>query len=460
MSSNSSISNLINHQNDTPNINDKNPNNDKTQEVTNNYERLFHCSTCLKTFKRCEHLIRHLRIHSGEKPYKCSFFNCNKRFSRRDGLKRHEQLHLQKQRQPQRNGILKKKKIRKPNEKKNNLLINNSSVIANYPGIPYPMNPTFQNHDDDNGHLINNFNNNYTSSKSLNTEPFIYQNGEFQNVSHSNTINQNYIDTNHDSHRFSSDNVKHKIIYDNKYQDNRNLYSKSFKLPYNNDNNDKIKVNSNDNREYIGSGNNNNDNISIHSKEIANSRNNIDSIPYNYNSPYLFSNNSPYNRNKDPHVKTFTQEKYKYKYHDLNNEFKYSKDEEIESKSNYPYSYKYKIDEKVDNFKNASLFNDRSNNSSDSSSTLFNINDNKEELSDNTYHNNNEKKSWYNQNTLAPLKKLDNFIENNIYINKRNTTSLYSNSESNHDYNNYRKNSFIPKEEKIESILKISIILW
>ncbi|OUM65333.1 hypothetical protein PIROE2DRAFT_27576, partial [Piromyces sp. E2] len=53
----------------------------------------YQCPICLKTFDRNETVYRHIRIHSVEKPYKCSFLNCNKRFSRKDGLKHHEQLH-------------------------------------------------------------------------------------------------------------------------------------------------------------------------------------------------------------------------------------------------------------------------------------------------------------------------------------------------------------------------------
>ncbi|PYI35953.1 hypothetical protein BP00DRAFT_483824 [Aspergillus indologenus CBS 114.80] len=47
------------------------------------------CSYCERSFRRYEHLQRHLRIHTHEKPYEC---DCGASFSRRDLLKRHQSI--------------------------------------------------------------------------------------------------------------------------------------------------------------------------------------------------------------------------------------------------------------------------------------------------------------------------------------------------------------------------------
>lgn len=65
------------------------------QELTNHgttpsgKPRLFVCLTCTRAFARLEHLKRHERSHTKEKPFSCGV--CQRKFSRRDLLLRHAQ---------------------------------------------------------------------------------------------------------------------------------------------------------------------------------------------------------------------------------------------------------------------------------------------------------------------------------------------------------------------------------
>ncbi|XP_029605352.1 zinc finger protein 420 isoform X2 [Salmo trutta] len=49
------------------------------------------CSLCAKLFPKPAYLQRHMRVHTGEKPYGCS--HCTKRFSHSHQLKMHERVH-------------------------------------------------------------------------------------------------------------------------------------------------------------------------------------------------------------------------------------------------------------------------------------------------------------------------------------------------------------------------------
>ncbi|KAJ5083006.1 hypothetical protein N7532_012049 [Penicillium argentinense] len=62
----------------------------RRRRKTTSEERI--CPVCAQSFKKAEHLARHLRSHTKEKPFNCSV--CKKAFARQDTLLRHSRSHL------------------------------------------------------------------------------------------------------------------------------------------------------------------------------------------------------------------------------------------------------------------------------------------------------------------------------------------------------------------------------
>ncbi|XP_011140278.1 early growth response protein 1-like [Harpegnathos saltator] len=53
----------------------------------------FRCQHCNMAFSNNGQLIGHVRIHTGERPFKCDFESCEKSFTRNEELTRHKRIH-------------------------------------------------------------------------------------------------------------------------------------------------------------------------------------------------------------------------------------------------------------------------------------------------------------------------------------------------------------------------------
>ena len=54
-------------------------------------QKPFQCQVCARSFSRSDHLTTHQRTHTGEKPFACDV--CGRRFARSDERKRHSKIH-------------------------------------------------------------------------------------------------------------------------------------------------------------------------------------------------------------------------------------------------------------------------------------------------------------------------------------------------------------------------------
>ncbi|XP_038849927.1 early growth response protein 1-like [Salvelinus namaycush] len=67
-------------------------------------QKPFQCRICMRNFSRSDHLTTHIRTHTGEKPFACEI--CGRKFARSDERKRHTKIHLrQKDKKAEKGGM-------------------------------------------------------------------------------------------------------------------------------------------------------------------------------------------------------------------------------------------------------------------------------------------------------------------------------------------------------------------
>lgn len=55
-------------------------------------QKPYQCHICMRSFSRSDHLSKHIQTHTGEKPFSCD--TCGRKFARVDERKRHSKVHL------------------------------------------------------------------------------------------------------------------------------------------------------------------------------------------------------------------------------------------------------------------------------------------------------------------------------------------------------------------------------
>ncbi|KAG8195676.1 hypothetical protein JTE90_003821 [Oedothorax gibbosus] len=66
-------------------------------------QKPFQCRICMRSFSRSDHLTTHIRTHTGEKPFECD--TCGRKFARSDEKKRHAKVHLKQRSSSKRQAV-------------------------------------------------------------------------------------------------------------------------------------------------------------------------------------------------------------------------------------------------------------------------------------------------------------------------------------------------------------------
>lgn len=100
--------------------------------VNVNVKPVYRCQQCPRQFERPEHLERHMRLHTGERPFKCILDNCDKRFSRYDNMLQHYRCHFERGHRRKSKLLREKEKLESLNLKRsNNPATSSSSSSSN-----------------------------------------------------------------------------------------------------------------------------------------------------------------------------------------------------------------------------------------------------------------------------------------------------------------------------------------